>query len=255
MQRMSLALAWSPSWTIAGTERGSVVLSAGGDRRVAIDGLTEGTVGATERWWGGGRIEAAEGDERRLLDRLVALGAVVPVGAPGLAVDLVGDGDPSLLARLADRLGEAGVRVAGEPDALAVVVRTDGHWPTPPPQVHLGLDLGLHHTVVLGPLVVPGATACTRCAEQRAARRWGEPSLPPVPAVTRHLGAIADLLAIQVELVAAGTSPLVNATIAWDLERGTTDRQSVFKMVGCPRCDHGPVPGRVELAWAGPVAS
>ena len=66
-------------------------------------------------------------------------------------------------------------------------------------------------------------------------RRWGEPAVPTTPAVTRRAAAVADLLAIQVELVAAGTSPLVNATIAWDLEHGTCERQSVYKLVWLPR--------------------
>ena len=146
-----------------------------------------------------------------------------------------------------------GSTTAGSPSTpgagLAVVVRAGHPWPQPPAGVHIGLDVSLHHTVVLGPLVVPGVTACIACAEQRAVRRWGEPAIPPTPAVTRHVAAVADLLAIQVELMVAGTSPLVNATIAWDLEHGTCDRQSVYKLVGCSTCDVAPATGRVTLPW------
>jgi bacteriocin biosynthesis cyclodehydratase domain-containing protein len=131
-----------------------------------------------------------------------------------------------------------------------VAVRTGAAWPdVPAGRLHLGLDLALHHTIVLGPLVVPGASACLGCLDGRMAHRWSTPVVPPEPLVQRSLAVAAALLRVQVDLVAAGTSPLVNATIAWDLERGTTERQKVYKVVGCPRCDLAPPPGRVHLGW------
>ena len=227
----------------------TLTLSAGADKRVAVDGLSSGAIAAVRAWSGSGAVVACGDEQLQLVDRLVEVGAVQPDPPAGCDVELVGT-DGLLLERLADRLHDSGVAVVRSASAeLAVVVRAGRHWPQPPDRMHVGLDVSLHHTVVLGPLVVPGVTACLGCAEQRAVRRWGEPAVPTTPAVTRRAAAVADLLAIQVELVAAGTSPLVNATIAWDLEHGTCERQSVYKLVGCRACDVAPSTGRVTLPW------
>jgi bacteriocin biosynthesis cyclodehydratase domain-containing protein len=242
-----------------------VVLSAGADRRVAIDGVAAAQRAAVERWSTGAAVTAGTpGGDRgsdcdsdcggveepgsrhqavaRLLDRLVELGVVVPSTAPGPPT-VVAD-DPVTAGALGDLLTEGGA--AG----MLVLVRTGARWPTVPPgRLHLGVDLSLHHTVVLGPLVIPGASACLACLDARVARRWSAPTVPAEPAVRRRLPVVAALLDIQLALVAAGTSPLVNATIAWNLETGTTDRQSLYKLAGCPHCDTGPGDGRVALPW------
>ncbi|MDD9369879.1 MAG: hypothetical protein PV358_07195 [Acidimicrobiales bacterium] len=294
-------LRWSPAWALepAGTEADlalgrdtTVVLSAGADRRVAIDGVDAAQRAAIERWSAGAAVTAgapdggrdedcchghshgdsgqgdggdddgdtdcggrgrASGDGveetgsrhqavARLLDRLVELGVVVPRAATApptvVADDAVTAGD------LGDLLTEGGV------GGMLVLVRTGARWPAVPPRrLHLGVDLSLHHTVVLGPLVIPGASACLACLDARVARRWSAPTVPPEPAVRRRLPVVAALLDVQLALVAAGTSPLVNATVAWNLETGTTDRQSLYKLAGCPLCDTGPGDGRVALPW------
>jgi hypothetical protein len=70
--------------------------------------------------------------------------------------------------------------------------------------------------------------------------------------VQRYLAVAAALLRVHADLIARGASPLVNATIAWDLERGTTDRQSLYKQPGCARCDTDGANGRVVLPWEVP---
>ena len=298
------ALRWSPAWALepAGAEADlalgrdtTVVLSAGADRRVAIDGVDAAQRAAVERWSAGvavavtagahdggrdrdrghghghshGDSGQGDGDDdwdtdcagrgrdsgdgvdqagsrhqavARLLDRLVELGVVVPRTAPGPPT-VVAD-DPVTAGALGDLLTEGG---AG---GMLVLVRTGARWPeVPPGRLHLGVDLSLHHTVILGPLVIPGASACLACLDARVARRWSAPIVPPEPAVRRRLPAVAALLDVQLALVAARTSPLVNATVAWNLETGTTDRQSLYKLAGCPHCDTGPGDGRVALPW------
>ena len=252
------ALRWSPAWALepsahvtpapgslapvpAGVRRDTtVVLSAGADRRVAIDGVGDDERAAVERWATGDAITTETAP--RLLDRLVELGVVVPHPPPGPPTVVAGD--PATAADLAGHLTEGGG--AG----LLVVVRTADVWPTVPPgRLHLGVDLSLHHTVVLGPLVAPGVSACLACLDARAARRWPKPTVPAEPAVRRRLAVVAALVDVQLGLVVAGTSPLVNATMAWNLETGATDRQSLYKLAGCPRCDTGPGDGRVTLPW------
>lgn len=270
-------LRWSPAWVLeppgepvataavdAALVDTALVFSAGADRRVAIDGVDADQRAEVERWQAAGAVprrRVGGQAEARLIDRLVELGVAVPVvraGPPTVLAD-----DARVAADLSGLLTERGAV------ELAVSVRTGRAWPAVPGgRLHLGVDLSLHHTIVLGPLVAPGASACLGCLDARVARRWPPPPVPPQPAVGRHLAVVASLLDIQLGLVAAGTSPLVNATIAWNVETGATDRQALYKVAGCTRCDIGqrippdpgpgggpdlgPDLGRVALAWDAP---
>ena len=255
------ALRWSPAWVlepVAPTvarprhreQATTLVLSAGADRRVAIDGLEPDQRAAVERWSAGGAIATGgagrdAGAQRqavaRLLDRLVELGAVVPVAPPG---------PPTVLPADAPTAGELRDLLTEGTSGAVLAVRTGTAWPeVPPGRLHLGVDLSLHHTVMLGPLVIPGASACLACLDARVSRRWPPSTVPAEPAVRRRLPVVAALLDVQLELIARGASPLVNATVSWNLETGTTDRQSLYKLAGCARCDTGPGDGRVALPW------
>jgi hypothetical protein len=244
------SLRWSPAWIIEAAPA-ALLLSAGADRRVAIDGLDRDGRAAVARWQAGDAAVANDGAQRRLIDRLVALGVLVPALAPAWSMLLVGD--PAVTRELAGYVGdgaETGTDRQPRSSDLVVAVRTGTDWPSVPDgHVHLGLDVALHHTVVIGPLVVPGASACLGCLDARIAARWPIPPVPPAPAVRQCLAVAAALLRVQAGLVAGATSPLVNATVAWDLERGTTDRQTLYKLTGCPWCDTGATTGRVALPW------
>lgn len=246
-------LRWSPNWCVEAAADTTCVLSAGADRRVAVDGLTSRQLRALAQWERGAPIEAGAG-VTNLIDRLVEVGAI-ELGPPGATVTLVGDQRGragGAVADLARHLADQRVVVtsASEPADLAVLVRTGASWPVAPGGIHLAVDLTLDHTVVLGPLVVPGVSTCVRCAAARTAHRWGTVAVPARPRVTLRPAVVAALLAVQIELAAARRSPLVNATIAWDLEQGVTDRQHAYKLPGCPDCDRVAASGRVELPWA-----
>jgi bacteriocin biosynthesis cyclodehydratase domain-containing protein len=246
---------WDAGWRASAGGPGTLLLGAGADRQLAVDGLHADTV----EWAIGlgetpASIAATTDQQRQLLDRLVDVGAVVP-SLPIAAVALVHHPDTARLARdLADRLTAHAVAIADDAP-LAVVLRTGDEWPPAPPVHHLGVDLTLHHTVLIGPLVLPGASACLRCLQARTDHLWPRAPAPPAPRITRFLGAVADLVAIQVELAVAGCSPLVNATIAWDLERGESERQRVHKLTGCSACGAPPAVGRVHLPWAAGATS
>lgn len=244
---------WDSAWRAAVGAPGTLLLGAGADRQLAIDGLhtdtIEWAIGLAAAPADAPAAAAATDQQRQLLDRLVDIGAVAPDVA-GATVTLLHDDDAApLAARFAGLLAAHGVAVA--PDApLAVVLRTGDEWPTSPRVHHLGVDLTLHHTVLVGPFVLPGASACLRCLQARTDHLWPRAPVPPAPRVTRSLATVADLVAIQVELAVAGRSPLVNATIAFDLERGESDRQRVHKLTGCTGCGVSPTVGRVHLPWA-----
>jgi hypothetical protein len=240
---------WDTAWRASAGGPGTVLLGAGADRLVAVDGLHPDTVA-----WALGLAEmpapinATTDQQRQVLDRLVDIGAVAP-SLTSSTVTLVHQPDAAPLARdLADRLAHHGVAIALDAP-LAVVLRTSDDGPLPPPVHHLGVDLTLHHTVLIGPLVLPGASACLRCLRARTDHLWPRAPAPPAPRVTRFLGTVADLIAIQVELALASRSPLVNATIAWALERGVSDRQRIYKLTGCGGCGAPPSVGRVDLPW------
>lgn len=237
----SAPLRWSPRWRA--TRRGhDLELSAGADETFDVDGLTPTTVTAVLSWRSG-RPEPADDEQRRLLDRLVELGALVPE-APVRHGPVITTGGAA-----ADRLA---AELEGTPPPTSavdcvLVVRTAEEWPdAPADRLHLGVDLSLHHHVVLGPLVIPGVSTCLRCLATRQRIRWGRSPVSAEPAITAHLPVVAHLVGIQLDLLAAGRSSLVNATIAWDLEQGTCDRQSVYKVPECAWCDHTQ-PGTVTL--------
>lgn len=245
-------LRWSASWCVEAVDGATCVLSAGADRRVAVDGLSSRQLSAVTSWARGAPIDRAD-DLAHLIDRLAEVGAV-ELGPSGATVALVGDSGPAgdATADLARHLADHRVAVASSSERadLAVLVRTGASWPMAPAGIHLAVDLALDHTVVLGPLVVPGVSTCVRCVAGRAAHRWGGVAVPARPHMTTRPAVVAALLAVQIELAVARRSPLVNATIAWDLERGVADRQHVYKLPGCPVCDRGVGVGRVGLPWS-----
>lgn len=247
----SALLRWSPQWCVEPGEATELVLSAGPDHRAAIDGLAAAHLALVAGWAAGVPVEVPPGIEP-LIDLLVEVGALVPEVEVAPATALLGD--PLITASLAAGLAHG--RVVALPEAAVVlVVRTGAAWPEPdeplaPDQLQLGVDLALHHTVVIGPLVVPGASSCLACLDARVSGFWGTPAVPGRPGVQRWLPAVASLIDVQLEQIGRGASPLVNATVSWNLERGATASERLYRVDGCPRCQPAAVAPRVALRWA-----
>lgn len=254
------ALRWSPHWALVpapADDRGTtVVVAAGADRVIAVDGASAAQVAAVSGWANGERV-GVDGDPAlaAMRDRLAEIGAIVPAFPGADDVVLIGtESAQPLLDTLAGLLPAPWRSRDGEQEpGVAVVVRTAPEWPPIPiERTHLGVDLTMDHTALFGPLVVPGATTCIGCMDSRTARRWGRPTVAAEPGVQALLPVIASLLAVQLRLARAGTSPLVNATVAWDFEQGTIDHQKAYKLPGCPTCNPQPsggTDGRVRLPW------
>ncbi len=236
-------LRWSKQWTAAATDNG-VVVSAGADRQVAIDGLTAEQVTAVRSWAEGTSAEAEADD---LVRHLVQLGALVPaIGEPAAPLRTTVLATHPAAEPLAESIGGA----ADAPD-LVVVIRCGPGAPVDTALPRLIVDVGAEHTVVFGPFVVPGATACETCLDRLLARRWAASPQPAEPRATLEIDVVTSLARRHVELIHRGASPLVNATIAFDLDTMTSTRNHLLMSPGCPTCALAPPGGRLELPWVG----
>lgn len=249
------ALTWNPAWVAQPLGPTSVGLSAGADRQVVLDGLGCSDVD--------GVLEASDGDESRTLSASLTA-RLVDLGVLGLDVSTAGDlvgvtvefisKHPSADA-LVDALAQRRSTVAVGRSGLLVTVRcgpesapcssTDQQASRP----RLVVDVGAEHTVVFGPLVVPGASACEECLDRRIARRWPTPPQPDRPGVAQHVDLIAALLDRHIELAMRASSPLVNHTIAADLDTMTARRDSLLMSPGCSTCSIASPDPRPRLAW------
>lgn len=202
----------------------------GSDRQVEPDGLPDGV--------------------RQLIPRLQALGALRPTGLPShpdptVRIVFAGTRSPALRTALAGDLS-----VVDDDADLILVVRTTSTWQdiidvaAELRRPHLLLDLAYHHSMAIGPLVVPGASACLGCMALRIARRWGD--RPPCGHVDPGLP--AALAAHAVRRIAAGSLALLDRVVTYDLDELTTTAENVLPSVGCLICPQVTV-GRVVLPW------
>lgn len=247
----------SPEWAVT-FDDGALILSGGADELFAIHAVDPATAAEIAGLWSNGpqpstrrAVEiAGQLADLGILRRTLA--ATVP---PRLAV--IGSGDLSMAIRtaLAERLS---ARITGDGADLLVFVRSggrlvdlysDGVLPVTP---HLLIDAAYHHTFSIGPLVVPGDTACLACLAGRIGYRWGDPPAPERPAVQRNLALLAEIAALEVGKVAAGDLGLAGQTVAYDFERRRVITGSVYKLPWCPVCGDGDEPdGSIVLSGGG----
>ena len=255
-----MELVWSNEW-IARVEPVPVV-SAGPDVRFELAGLTPAAASSLMRWQSSGSagdtagaIEERTGtpdEEAELHTLLVGLGVLVPRFASQPTVRLRASQPHT---RLEDALTarEISVAAANGEDAeveLDLVIRSEAAWPEPDSaRPHLGVDLTHNHTLVLGPLVVPGLSSCLSCLQRQTERHWGTDDIPPQPRVGRWTEVLAELLAIQIQLATSGERPLVNATVAWDLNGGSTEREQLFRAPDCGGPCRAPAGATIDLPW------
>ncbi|HEY0636997.1 MAG TPA: hypothetical protein VGD67_05065 [Pseudonocardiaceae bacterium] len=252
---MAAVLAPDPAWR-AEPSPGGLLLIGGADAVYLLPDVG-GTVAAElVAVFAGTRPPSALGAEAGLLvPQLRGIGALrVETTAPLVTVGLrvVGAPAPALAAELARLLGPA--FVAGDRADLVVVLRTTGllrdlidlagELPGP----HLLCDVANRRTVVLGPLVVPGLSACLGCLAGRVGRRWGDPEPPAVPAALEETPLVAALVHSAVRGVAAGRLSLLERTTSLDLHDLTGTAEDVLPAAGCPHCPSASPIG-IRLPW------
>jgi bacteriocin biosynthesis cyclodehydratase domain-containing protein len=247
----------SPEWSASYSD-GALILSGGADQLLAVEGVDSATASEIARLWSGG----PQPTSRRGLEiagQLADLGIVRRTlgSAAPFRVAVIGNGDlgTAIRAVLAKRLGAG----AAQEDAdLVIFVRTagrlvdvyaDGVLPKTP---HLLIDAAYHHTFSIGPLVVPGDTACIACLAGRIAHRWGDPPSPERPAVQRNLALLAEIAMLEVERIANGDLGLAGQTVAYDFERRRVVSGIIYRLPWCPVCgDDEGADGRIQISDGG----
>lgn len=111
-------------------------------------------------------------------------------------------------------------------------------------RVHLYADISFHHTVSLGPLVIPHETPCIGCLLGRVRERWGDHQPAPEPAVVTDFGPlVAALVSTEVERCLDGDTSLVGRTVAWDLQQRRVISERLLTVPVCPYCSDFDNPG------------
>lgn len=231
-----------PAWTLA-VEDGRLVFSGGADEVYVADEVADGTVRCMQDQWQAGALDpdSIPADGRVLVQQLLAAGVLdgLPAGERSFRVLWTGDRLPDPEARLQEFAARRGMTV--DPGAaFTLVVRSGGplldlaglDLPGP----HVLADVAYHHTLSLGPVVVPPDTSCLGCLVGRIASSWGDPPPPARPAVCDEPELVAGFAVREVDAIHAGSLALANRTVAYDLRRHEVLSSSLFKLPWCPRC-------------------
>lgn len=258
----------NPAWALFSqthAQRQLLLVSGGADELYVVDEADTPTI--VERildHWRNDTLAVLQDDAEcgPAVRQLIRLGVLAPLQAvpkvQRYALDWLGEPVPGL-ADAFDRHASADLqRVDAVADAeLLVLVRHGLGWEQAlahyrarmPAQPHLLLDLSHHHTLALGPYVVPGQSACVYCLGNRVLRRWGEAAVPAMPAVAAQPARIAALVAPLLD-----QPPLLlgylERSVWLDLHRLHGERDRVLRLPWCPACQSGEAfPPPLSLPW------
>ena len=176
--------------------------------------------------------------EREIFEKLLAAGMIQPVVSPSRrgAVALVGDALPV-------RLDLPGSSQAEDADLLVLLRHTSTSTQTVERALtltkpHLFVDISFHHTVSVGPFVIPHETPCVACFFGRIRERWGEREPVEEPAVAlEYPELVAALVASEVRRCLQGDTFLVGRSVAWDLAGRSIAADRLLTVPMCEYCD------------------
>lgn len=262
--RVSGRIVGNPAWRLVDDD-GYLVVTAGADEVWVVDDVPGSIASELARCWTPNPPHSAElsGQAARAVEQLRALGAVGPDVAlpPQPRLGLAWCGEPVDALDAALRRAWPTWTTPRHPPDLLVVVRTTGTlhsladaapaW-VRTGVVHLLADLAAEHTIALGPLVVPGHTACVGCAAGRIAARWGDPPPPAQPLATSAAPVltVAGLIVHQLGRVLAGHYDLVDRVVSLDLDSLALTSSPCLRASACPSCGGVASDGRLELPWS-----
>lgn len=113
---------------------------------------------------------------------------------------------------------------------------------------HLYIDLAFHHTLSIGPLVIPHETPCIACLHGRLRERWGERVPVERPeAWQEYPGVISALVFCEIERIIRGDTSLVGWTFAWNLAERDILKEKLLTAPLCDYCRHTPRVGMIPL--------
>lgn len=259
----------NPAWALFSqthAQRPLLLVSGGADELYVVDEAD--TPAAVERildHWQNDTLAILQDDADcgPAIRQLISLGVLAPLQAvrPVRRYALGWLGEP--LPGLADAFDQHASADLLRVDALAeadllVLVRHGLGWEQAlaryreqmPAQPHLLLDLSHHHTLALGPYVVPGQSACVYCLGNRVLRRWGDAVVPAMPAVAARPARIAALVAPLLDQPALLLGYL-ERSVWLDLHRLHGERDRVVRLPWCPACQGGEasLPPPLSLPW------
>ncbi|HVF75264.1 MAG TPA: TOMM precursor leader peptide-binding protein [Acidimicrobiales bacterium] len=245
-----MALVGDPAWRVVADE-GHLVVTAGADAVWLLEDVPASVADVVARYWSDAPPADVPAEARPVVEHLAGLGALRPaaLSAAPTSVGLVVVGSP--LPAFADALGAADgvadltiVLRTNAPLRALIDVAADLRSP------HVLCDVAFHHSIVLGPHVVPGDTACLACLAGRVGTRWGDPEPPAEPRAAADAALAAALTRRLLANQHDGGAPLVNATVTFDLLTFATRREPLWRSSACAVCADWPDDGRLSLPWA-----
>lgn len=270
----------SPAWTLleqAHDGRMLLVLTGGADETYIVDeAVSDSCVHRVFEAWQNESLSSLQDDPEcgAAVRQIQRVGALVPPRALDevnrFTVAWLGDPCEALMPALATMMAEYRIALPGDAprDAVAgagahiedllLVVRTNAQWEPAlntyaalrPRHRHLFVDAAYHHTVSIGPYVVPGETACVACLGHRVAHRWGDLPGPAKPAMSSRSQSIAAVLA-PLLTEPGGLLPFLDHSVSLNLQTLASVRDKVFQLPGCSVCEgrHDLSAGALNLPW------
>jgi len=119
---------------------------------------------------------------------------------------------------------------------------------------HLLIDMAYEHMISVGPLVIPGETACINCFVGRIVRSWGSHGTPRSPYAGHRAELIAGIIIenLKTFLLFGNCPELVNQAWVMDLRKFTTRVDRVHRLPWCENCFPDGLErksGSFELPW------
>jgi hypothetical protein len=204
-------------------------------------------------------LETASAVTRKALEKLRILGAVTSGLPPThkalhVFVMALGEGAQTTVSVLQSFV-RSHLQISSSLDQintvdfdLAIVIRSGGSYEdlltstralaTIP---HLLVDASFHHTISIGPLVVPGISACLRCLTTRLANRWGETTPPAQPKVSESPELLAALALHEILVWQEGLSLLVGKVRQIDTHTWHTATDTLLRTTPCHRCSESEI--------------
>lgn len=256
-----LPIVGDPAWRVL-EQDGLLLATAGTDEVWLVDDVPGAVASELAECWSDSPPLASSLSPRALLAvaQLRSLGALRPDVSlppnPSVGVMVVGTPVPGLEASLEALRPIVEIAQAD----VVILIRASASWDqligvaadlTARNVVHLFVDLAAHHTVSIGPLVMPGHSACVGCLASRVAWRWGDPQPPTLPgAADSSAGAVvAGLVHRQLELFATGRYELVDRTVSIDLATLVSTSSPCLRTARCRLCADVHTDGRLNLPW------